>query len=73
MPVVTEFPQGTFCWAELQTSDRIAATTFYTTLFGWTTNEVPMEPDNPYVLLQKNDTNAAAKGKGLISSLTTRR
>ncbi len=60
MPVVTEFPQGTFCWIELATSDRPAATAFYTKLFGWTTSEVPMEPDNPYVLLQKNGTNVAA-------------
>jgi predicted enzyme related to lactoylglutathione lyase len=60
MPVITEFPQGTFCWVELHTSDRVAATAFYTKLFGWTTSEVPMEPDNPYVLLQKNETNAAA-------------
>ena len=60
MPIVTEFPEGTFCWIELATSDRNAATNFYTKLFGWTTVEVPMEPDNPYVLLQKNGTNAAA-------------
>jgi len=59
VPVVTEFPQGTFCWVELATSDRKAATDFYTKLFGWTVNEMPMEPDNPYVLLQKNGTNAA--------------
>jgi predicted enzyme related to lactoylglutathione lyase len=60
MPVITSFPEGTFCWIELTTSDRKAATDFYTKLFGWTVNEVPMEPDNPYVLLLKNGTNAAA-------------
>ena len=60
MPVVTEFPEGTFCWIELATSDRKAATDFYTNIFGWTANEFPMEPDNPYVLLQKSGTNAAA-------------
>lgn len=60
MPVVTEFPEGTFCWIELATSDRQAATDFYTKLFGWTVQEVPMEPGNPYILLQKNGTNAAA-------------
>jgi predicted enzyme related to lactoylglutathione lyase len=60
MPVISSFPQGTFCWIELATSDRDAAKAFYTKLFGWTTNEVPMEPGNPYVLLQKNGTKAAA-------------
>ena len=60
MPVVSEFPDGMFCWVELATSDRKAATEFYASIFGWTPNEVPMEPDNPYVLMQKNGTNAAA-------------
>jgi predicted enzyme related to lactoylglutathione lyase len=60
MPVISSFPQGTFCWIELATSDRDAAKDFYTKIFGWTTSEVPMEPGNPYVLLQKNGTNAAA-------------
>ena len=60
MPIVTEFPEGTPCWIELATSDREAAKDFYTKLFGWTPSEVPMEPGNPYVLLQKNGTNAAA-------------
>ena len=69
MPVVTEFPEGTFCWIELATSDRKAATDFYTKLFGFTTQEVPMEPDNPYVLLQKNGTNAAAIMKSPDSSI----
>lgn len=60
MPIVSEFPEGTPCWIELATSDREAAKDFYTTLFGWTPNEIPMQPGHPYVLLQKNGTNAAA-------------
>src|SRR6185295_14456820 len=60
MTIVSEFPEGTPCWIELATSDRDAARNFYTTLFGWTPVDVPMEPDNPYVLLQKSGTNAGA-------------
>ena len=60
MPVVTEFPHGSFCWIELTTSDRQAAIDFYTKVFGWTTVEVPMGDDGPYILLQKNGTNVGA-------------
>jgi predicted enzyme related to lactoylglutathione lyase len=35
--------QGAFCWSELMTTDVPAAIKFYTKLFGWTTEEFPME------------------------------
>lgn len=34
---------GAFGWAELMTSDHQAAKKFYTSLFGWETEEYPME------------------------------
>ncbi|MBD3335152.1 MAG: VOC family protein [Candidatus Eisenbacteria bacterium] len=34
---------GAFGWIELMTTDREAATNFYTSLFGWETEEYPME------------------------------
>ncbi|HMK37488.1 MAG TPA: VOC family protein [Desulfomonilaceae bacterium] len=34
---------GAFSWCELMTSDVPAAIGFYTSLFGWTTEEYPME------------------------------
>ncbi len=33
---------GTFCWMELQTSDRAGAIAFYGSLFGWGTTDVPV-------------------------------
>lgn len=41
-----------WCWAELVTSDQAKATTFYTSLFGWTTYTMPMgtNPNEQYVI-----------------------
>jgi predicted enzyme related to lactoylglutathione lyase len=39
---------GSFCWLELGTTDRVAATTFYSNLLGWTADDVPMGPDMTY-------------------------
>jgi predicted enzyme related to lactoylglutathione lyase len=61
MPEVTSFPPGAFCWIELTTSDGEAAKRFYCDLFGWTANEIPMEPGQPpYVMLQKNGKDVGA-------------
>jgi predicted enzyme related to lactoylglutathione lyase len=35
--------QGAFSWFELTTTDPEAAKNFYTQLFGWTTEDMPME------------------------------
>jgi uncharacterized protein len=67
MTEVSSYPPGTFCWVELSTNDRQAATEFYTKLFGWTANPMPMGPgpDDVYVMLEK-------KGKE-VGALTTGR
>jgi predicted enzyme related to lactoylglutathione lyase len=51
---------GTFCWIELATSDAPAARDFYTSLFDWTVNDVPMGEHGTYSLLQKGGRDAAA-------------
>ena len=51
---------GTFCWIELATSDAPAARDFYTRLFDWTVNEVPMGDHGTYYLMQKGGRDAAA-------------
>jgi predicted enzyme related to lactoylglutathione lyase len=51
---------GTFCWIELATSDAPAARDFYTRLFDWTVNEVPMGEHGTYYILQKTGRDAAA-------------
>jgi predicted enzyme related to lactoylglutathione lyase len=49
MPEKNGFDTGEFCWAELSTTDPTAAKDFYTNLFGWGVEEVPIpESDIPY-------------------------
>jgi predicted enzyme related to lactoylglutathione lyase/uncharacterized protein YndB with AHSA1/START domain len=47
---------GKFCWNELLTSDVAGATTFYSKLFGWKTEEFPNE-GMKYLMLKKDGTN----------------
>ncbi len=35
----TSYPHGTFCFADLGTTDAAAAKAFYTGLFGWRADE----------------------------------
>lgn len=44
------YPHGTFCWADLATTDLAAAKAFYGGLFGWTFSEMS-SPDQPYTIL----------------------
>lgn len=37
----TEYAPGTFCWADLATTDTLGAVAFYSGLFGWEPHEVP--------------------------------
>ncbi len=46
-------PIGEFSWNELLTTNAAEAVKFYTALFGWTTQEVPMGDFN-YTLLKAN-------------------
>jgi predicted enzyme related to lactoylglutathione lyase len=43
---------GSFCWLELATTDRKAAKNFYSNLFGWTTEDLPMGPDMTYTMFR---------------------
>ena len=49
----SSYPAGTFCWVDLATSDALAATAFYTQLFGWT-SEVTTTSGAPYTTFSKN-------------------
>ena len=60
MPEIDKHDPGTFCWIELATPDRRAAQQFYSSLFGWKPNEMPMGQDEPYVMLEKNGRNVGA-------------
>ena len=53
---MAETPQhlpGTFCWVELGSSDQDGARSFYTELFGWEAEEVPMSEDSTYTMFHK--------------------
>jgi predicted enzyme related to lactoylglutathione lyase len=47
-----EFAPGTFCWAELATTDGMGAKKFYSELFGWTTHDSTIGPDMVYTILK---------------------
>lgn len=53
MSIVEKYEPGMFCWIELATNDAAASKTFYTSLFGWAANDMPI-PDGVYTMLQKN-------------------
>src|SRR6266436_6375334 len=46
------FAPGTFCWAELATTDGPGAKKFYCELFGWEANDMPIGPDMVYTMLK---------------------
>lgn len=60
MATITQHAPGTFCWPELATSDQAGARKYYTTLFGWTANEMPMGESETYTLLMKGDESVGA-------------
>jgi predicted enzyme related to lactoylglutathione lyase len=43
---------GSFCWLELATTDSNGAKSFYSNLFGWQTDDMPMGPDMTYTMLR---------------------
>jgi predicted enzyme related to lactoylglutathione lyase len=57
---VTKHDPGSFCWAELATSDDAGAKSFYTTLFGWSYEDSPAGPDMVYTRLKKGGKDVGA-------------
>lgn len=55
-----QFQPGQFCWWELATSDANAAKQFYTSLFGWTVRDIPLDGGNTYTMLEKDGKQVAA-------------
>jgi predicted enzyme related to lactoylglutathione lyase len=56
----TTLAPGTFCWPELATTDQTAAEQFYSKLFGWRPDAVPMGPDMHYTIFKVGDRDAGA-------------
>ena len=61
MPHIDKHPAGAFCWIELSTTDQNAAKSFYSSLFGWASQDFPMGPNDFYTMfqLEGRDTGAA--------------
>jgi predicted enzyme related to lactoylglutathione lyase/membrane protease YdiL (CAAX protease family) len=52
MTVTQAHAPGTFCWAELLTTDAQAAKRFYTGLFGWSFQDVPIGENAYYTMFE---------------------
>ncbi|MCU1263231.1 MAG: Glyoxalase/bleomycin resistance protein/dioxygenase, partial [Bryobacterales bacterium] len=59
MPAIESYAPGSFCWAELATSDAEAAKQFYSQMFGWTWTDSPT-PGGVYTTFEVDGNPAAA-------------
>jgi predicted enzyme related to lactoylglutathione lyase len=60
MSVVEKHAPGSFCWVELGTTNAKAGKAFYSALFGWQPNDMPMGPDQFYTMLKLNGKDVGA-------------
>jgi uncharacterized protein len=56
----TSYTPGTFCWVDLVTGDQAAAKAFYTELFGWDYEDVPIGDGTLYSLARREGKRVAA-------------
>ncbi len=56
----TAYAPGTFCWPELATTDQAAGEQFYSKLFDWGVDPIPMGPDMRYTIYKQGDRDAGA-------------
>jgi uncharacterized protein len=59
MGEVTKYPNGTFCWVDLGTTDVAGAKRFYGGLFGWGMEDIPTGPEDTYTLCRVNGKDVA--------------
>ena len=58
----TEYAPGTFSWADLSTTDQEAAKAFYSALFGWEAEDLPIGDDMAYSMMRLGGRAVAAIG-----------
>jgi predicted enzyme related to lactoylglutathione lyase len=56
----TSYTPGTFCWADLATTDQAAAKDFYGGLFGWEFDDLPMGDGATYTMARIDGKDVAA-------------
>jgi uncharacterized protein len=57
---ISRHTPGSFCWADLGTTDQQGAKKFYSNLFGWSTDDMPIGPDSFYTMCQMNGKDVVA-------------
>jgi uncharacterized protein len=60
MPERTEYHNGVFSWTDLTTSDQDAAKEFYSALFGWEADDLPVGDDAVYSMMKLGGSTVAA-------------
>jgi uncharacterized protein len=60
MANIEKHAPGAFCWAELATTDQTAAIQFYSRIFGWAANNMPMGPNDFYTIFRLEGRDVAA-------------
>ncbi len=58
------YEPGTFCWVDLQTNDPAAAKAFYSELFGWQSEDMPVGDGTTYTMFTLDGDDVAALGDG---------
>lgn len=56
----TAYPAGTFSWADLATTDQSAAKDFYSGVFGWDAEDMPVGDGTSYSMMRLDGKNVAA-------------
>jgi predicted enzyme related to lactoylglutathione lyase len=54
------YAAGTFCWADLGTTNGAAARSFYTALLGWEADDLPAGEDGVYTMFRREGRDVAA-------------
>ncbi len=60
MAIVNGYSLGTPCWFELATTDQPAAKEFYSQVFGWHPEDIPMGPGEFYTMFQLDGRSVAS-------------
>jgi uncharacterized protein len=54
------YQPGTFCWTDLTTTDQDAAKSFYSALFGWQAEDMPIDEGMSYSMMRLDGRDVAA-------------
>lgn len=63
MQVVSKYPDGVFCWVDLNTTDAEAAKKFYSDLFGWESDDRPLPGGGHYTMMHLHGHSVAGLGQ----------